>query len=125
MSYDLLLPHTAQVYRASGSADRFNQPADAMDASTPLHATFSCRLVIKTGGILNDERTVHVFEDRHLLHVEPTADVAEDDVIQVLDAAGGEILPKSRVRLMKKVYAFDELHHLELEMESRRGPRST
>lgn len=124
MSHDALLPHTARVFSASGSADRFGQPASALDNDAPQTATVPCRLVTaKSGSILNDERTVFVFEDKYVMHTGPDAAVEEDDVVQIVDAAGVELLPKTRIKLKKPVFGFDEMHHIEFELESRRGPQ--
>lgn len=125
MSHDALLPHIAKVYRASGSDDRFGQPVNPMDSDVAVHTTFPCRLVTaKSGGVLDDERTVFVFEDRFVMHAGPGVDCAEDDAVEIVDAAGGEVLPRSRVKLRRDVWALDELHHTEFDLEARRGPRN-
>lgn len=123
MTYADLLPHTARVYRAAATEDRFGQPADPMDSTTAVHTTIACRLVTaKSGGVLNDERTIWVYEDRYVLHAEAGVDVKESDVVEILDPAGAVLMPKCRVRQRKDVYAAATLHHVEMDLEVRRGP---
>lgn len=125
MSYAGLLPHTARVYRRPGTTDRLGQSIEAFDASATVVATFKCRLVTaKSGGMMDDERNRWIFTVKHVMHAEAGVDCAEDDLVEILTESGGVMLPKTRVKLRKDVYAAQVLHHVEFDLEVRRGPEN-
>ena len=122
MFADLLI-HTLEVYRRSGAVDRFGQPVDSNPSVTgPLTASYRCRLSGKSGGRVNDERSLDVFEVLHRVFVEPTADVQEDDTVRVISAEGVEIMPRAKV--WRKAHISDAIgiHHLEVDCQVQRGP---
>mgnify|MGYP001573210218 CR=1 FL=1 len=118
--------HEVEVRRRSGATDRFGQPVDANPtegATGALVGRFKCRLDPGKGGLVNQERSRDVFEVRHMLYMEPDADVREDDTIKVTDTRTGTVLlPSAKVKVKGTSYDARGAHHLEVEAWVQRGP---
>jgi hypothetical protein len=125
MHSDLLI-HTVEVRRRSGRVDRFGQPIDHNPSRTSegdYVGSYSGRVYTKSGGLTNEERSRDVFEDLRYLHLEPEADVREDDTVRVSDSDGREVVPWAKVKQKRFIYDRLTLHHLELVLQIQRGPQ--
>lgn len=124
MFVDLLI-HELRVYRRTGAVDRFGQPVDANPSQAgSLTATYRCRLSGKSGGRVNDERSLDVFEVLHRVFLEPEADVREDDTVSVIDPASGyELMPRAKVWRKGVISDGTGIHHLEVDCKVQRGPQ--
>lgn len=126
MAYADLLVHQVSVRRRSGRTDRFGQAVDRNPTKTSQAdevATYACRAYYKSGGLASRERTVDVFEELQMVHAPADADIREDDVLVITDAATGDpVLPPSIVKYKDIVYSASQPHHLEVTVECQRGP---
>lgn len=123
--YTELLIHYVDVRRRTGRVDRFGQPIDdnpSKAAVTDLVGTYAGRVYTKSGGLTNEERSRDVFQELRYLHMEPDADVREDDIVTVRDRDGREVMPAAKVMDKKPIYDGKGLHHLELVLQVQRGP---
>lgn len=129
MTFAGLLPHQLRVFRlregldAQPARDRFGQIDSKISEMKEQPNAYPCRMTTASGGERNGERMSEVYVTQHRVYLQPGADVREDDRVKVIDPADGNIiLPDGNVKLVRRVYGAQKLHHLELVVEVYRGP---
>lgn len=126
-----LFPHRMNVYRDTGQRDRFGQrdmqvfqTERGLLGMAPTAADIRCRAETPTGGGRWEERSVLVFVVNWKIFVDPNADVNEADRVHVYEPVHkGILVPDGIVMLITPVYAMDIIHHLEIQVQTVRGPQ--
>lgn len=119
MSYDGLLPHTAEIRRDVGAVDRFQQP---VGATSPV-GTYFCRLGRGSGGERHTDRSRGVVIRSFDLFLPMDADITEDDTVTVLDRTGRVLASEADV---EEVAVLDDAygpHHIEAKISITRSSR--
>ena len=118
------MPHRLKVWRDTGQRDRFGQrvqeivPTENGLLGMKQTATdIRCRLTGGAGARAFDERSVNVIAGTATIFCDPGADVNEADRVQVYEPTHGDILiPDGIVTLIKRVWAMEIPHHMEINV---------
>jgi hypothetical protein len=123
--YSTLLPHTVQVFARSGRVDRFGQPVDVnprKHREADIIGTYPCKAYMRSGGLVNQERSIDVFERVHEMFTELNADIQENDAVRVLDETGAVFINLAYIKDSETKYAGMRPHHKEFTLFEQSGP---
>ncbi len=120
-----LLPQTVEVYGRSGQVDRFGQPVDSNPRQNTLGrpiGSWPCKAYMKSGGLVNQERSLDVFERVHYVLTQLDCDLQENDAVRVLDQDGEIFVHLAIVKDSEVKYAGLKPHHKEFCLIEQSGP---
>lgn len=118
-----LLTHRCAVERRTTTTDRLGGPSVLW---TAFGSEVLCRLTAARGGERDTERFRETYFVTHEMFIQPDDfdSMSEDDQVTVTDQAGVVLLEDARIVLKRAAYAGgSEMHHVEVLLESMRGPQ--
>lgn len=132
MTFGELLNMTCTIYRRSPSAvgdpdrDRFGQPYKVDRFRQPeaqddvVASGVKCRIRMPSGGEVMAERSHDVVSANTTLYLESAVDIREQDAVTVWGPDGRQLTERAEVKMVKPVYGFAPLHHLEVSLTEQR-----
>lgn len=117
------LVHTVEIRSRSGQNDRFGQPTEPLESSTPT-ATCKGRLTVSKGGERNAERSHDVVVTNHTLFLPNGTEVNESDRITVKDEYGRTLVKMANPSLVKRPRDWSGEHHIEVALSEVRSSDS-
>ena len=123
--FSSLLPQTVEVYARSGQVDRFGQPVDSNPRQNKLGrliGSYPCRVYAKSGGLVNQERSLDVFERVWAMLTELSADIQENDAVRVIAPGGAIEVNLAVIKDSGVIYTGDKAHHKEFTLLEQSGP---
>ena len=111
--------HRATIYRREDGTDRFGDPIEEYQ---PLAANVPCRVTVSSlgGGFANiggerlSEYSHVIMEDRRV-YLPAGTDVVEDDEIDAETLEGAEVIPRSGINFVRRIFDGNGVeHHVEV-----------
>ena len=117
MSYDGLLPHTAEVRRDPVQKDRFGQPRTSPQT---IVGAYSCRLTNGSGGERYTDRSREVVVRSYVLFLPTGVDITEADTVTVRDRTGRVLVQSGDVTDVTVPEDWLGPHHTEAKVQQTR-----